>query len=63
MSAAARTESLEQRTAIFNRLALRNRLVAILRIGVPAIGAIVFVALLAQIYIGNLLEQFWRDTA
>ena len=51
MSAAARTESLEQRTAIFNRLALRNRLVAILRIGVPAIGAIVFVALLAPLQV------------
>ncbi|MEQ1768485.1 MAG: hypothetical protein ABL879_01485 [Devosia sp.] len=55
---AARTDSLDQRTAILSRLLLRNRLVGILRFGVPAIGLIAFVALAAQIYIGNLLESY-----
>lgn len=58
MTALARTESLDQRNAILERLVLRNRLVGILRIGVPAIGALVFAALALQIYIGNLVEQF-----
>lgn len=58
MTALSRTGNLEQRNAILDRLVLRNRLVGILRIGVPAVGIVVFVALALQIYIGNLVEQF-----
>lgn len=58
MIALARTDTLEQRTAILSRLLLRNRLVGILRFGVPAVGIIVFAALAIQIFIGNFLEQY-----
>lgn len=54
----ARTDTLEQRTAILRSLAGRNRLVSILRIGVPAIGIIMFAALALQIYVANLARQF-----
>lgn len=54
----ARTDTLEQRTAILRRLAGRNRLVAILRIGVPVLGIILFAALTLQIYVANLSRQF-----
>ena len=54
----ARTDTLEQRTAILRSLAGRNRLVAILRIGVPIIGVILFAALALQIYVANLARQF-----
>jgi hypothetical protein len=54
----ARTDTLEQRTAILRSLAARNRLVAILRIGVPIIGIILFAALTLQIYVANLSRQF-----
>jgi hypothetical protein len=49
---------LAQRGAILSKLLLRNRLVAILRIGVPAIGIVVFAALALQIYVGNLVAQY-----
>lgn len=54
----ARTDTLDQRTAILRSLAGRNRLVAILRIGVPILGIILFAALTLQIYVANLSRQF-----
>jgi lipopolysaccharide export system protein LptC len=58
MHAIARTETIEQRAAILSRLVHRNRLVGILRYGVPALGLIIFAALALQLYVGNLLQQF-----
>jgi lipopolysaccharide export system protein LptC len=46
------------RLAIYRRLERRNRLVAILRIGVPALGALTLVALLGQIYVSSLGSRF-----
>jgi lipopolysaccharide export system protein LptC len=46
------------RLATYRRLAMRNRIVAILRIGVPALGSIVLVALVIQIYIASFANQF-----
>lgn len=47
-----------QREAIYQRLTRRNRLVAILRIGVPALGIIVLVSLVGQIYVSSLTSRF-----
>lgn len=58
MTALARTDTLEQRTAILGRLTRHNRIVGILRYGVPALGAVIFVALALQIFLGNLLQQY-----
>jgi lipopolysaccharide export system protein LptC len=58
MSIAARTETAEQRSAIYASLVSRNRLVGILRYGLPAIGAIMLAGLLLQIYIGSLVPNF-----
>lgn len=58
MSIAARTETIEQRSSIYERLVRRNRLVAILRIGLPLVGAIVLGGLLLRLYIGSLVPDF-----
>ncbi|UJW84596.1 hypothetical protein [Devosia sp. SL43] len=47
-----------QRLALYRRLEGRNRLVGILRIGVPALGAVILVALIGQIYISSLSNRF-----
>ncbi|MGV8854534.1 MAG: hypothetical protein ACOH2L_07775 [Devosia sp.] len=47
-----------QRQAIYRRLERRNRLVAILRIGVPLLGVIVLTGLLGQIYLSSLTGRF-----
>jgi lipopolysaccharide export system protein LptC len=47
-----------ERLAVYRRLAGRNRIVAILRIGVPALGAIILVSLIGQIYISSLSSRF-----
>ena len=47
-----------ERLAVYRRLDGRNRIVAILRIGVPALGAIILVALIGQIYISSLSNRF-----
>jgi lipopolysaccharide export system protein LptC len=57
-SIAARTETAEQRSAIYEALLRRNRLVGILRIGVPAMGAVLILGLLLQIYVANLVPDF-----
>lgn len=46
------------RKAIYRRLQARNRIVGILRIGVPALGLIVLVALIGQIYLSSLGSRF-----
>lgn len=47
-----------QRLAIYRRLEARNRIVSVLRIGVPALGAVALVALLVQIYISSTASRF-----
>lgn len=47
-----------ERFAVYRRLEGRNRIVAILRIGVPALGAILLVSLIGQIYISSLSNRF-----
>jgi lipopolysaccharide export system protein LptC len=54
----ARAETSEQRLQIFNALNTRNRVVAILRIGVPIIGVVVFLGLVAQIFIAGFANDF-----
>jgi lipopolysaccharide export system protein LptC len=57
-SIAARTETAEQRSAIYASLVRRNRLVGILRIGIPALGATLVLALMLQFYIASLVPDF-----
>lgn len=47
-----------QRLAVYRGLRNRNRIVAILRIGVPVLGVLALVALLAQIYLSSLGSRF-----
>lgn len=47
-----------ERHAIYRRLDRRNRVVGVLRIGVPVLGVLVLVALLAQIYLSSLGGRF-----
>ena len=47
-----------ERQTIYQRLERRNRIVAILRIGVPALGALVLVILVGQIYLSSLSARF-----
>ena len=56
--AVARTQTFDQRSAILGRLVVRNRLVAILRVAVPALGIAAFVALMGQIWLSNLARQY-----
>jgi lipopolysaccharide export system protein LptC len=58
MSIAARTETAEQRRAIYAALTSRNRIVGLLRIGLPAVGAIIFIGLILQLYLGTLVPDF-----
>lgn len=46
------------RQAIYQRLGRRNRLVAILRVGIPALGVLVLVLLVGQIYLSSLTGRF-----
>lgn len=47
-----------ERLATYKRLQRRNRIVAILRIGVPALGALTLVLLAGQIYLSSLASRF-----
>ena len=58
MHIAARTETAQQRSAIHAALIQRNRLVAVLRIGLPAIAAVILLGLLLQLYVGSLIDDF-----
>ena len=46
------------RLAIYRRLTTRNRVVAVLRIGVPILGALVLIGLVGQIYLSSLGSRF-----
>lgn len=50
--------SAADRLATYQRLQRRNRLVAILRVGVPALGVVTLVSLLGQIYVSSLGSRF-----
>lgn len=54
----ASAQNAEQRSRIYDGLVQRNRRVAILRIGLPVIGAVVLAGLLLQIAIASLLNDF-----
>ncbi len=54
----ARTDTLDERAAIFASLAARNTVVGVLRIVVPAAGAAAFLLLVLQIYVANTLRQY-----
>lgn len=54
----ASAQNAEQRSRIYDGLMHRNRRVAILRIGLPVIGAVVLAGLLLQIAIASLLNDF-----
>ena len=54
----ARTDTFDQRNAIFAGLATRNRLIAVLRMLVPAAGVVAFLVLAAEIYVTNTLRQY-----
>jgi lipopolysaccharide export system protein LptC len=47
-----------QRLATYQGLMARNRIVSILRIGVPVMGALLLVALIGQIYVSSLGSRF-----
>lgn len=47
-----------QRLAVYRRLEARNRIVAVLRIGVPALGVIALSLLMLQIYISSTASRF-----
>jgi len=46
------------RLRTYQRLAIRNRVVSVLRIGVPVLGVVVLVALVGQIYLSSLGGRF-----
>lgn len=48
----------DQRLKVYTALAARNRLVAILRIGLPALGVLVFLILSLQIYVAGVMRQY-----
>jgi lipopolysaccharide export system protein LptC len=58
MTAIARTDSAEQRAAIYAGLMRRNRIVAILRTWIPAIGVVLFTALVLQFLLGSITPNF-----
>lgn len=51
-----------RRQAIYQRLMTRNRIVSVLRIGVPALGLVALVTLLGQIYLSSLTSRFGIGT-
>lgn len=54
----AATRGMQDRQKVYGRLVRRNRLVSILRIGVPVLGAVILVSLAAQIVISSLGSRF-----
>ncbi len=53
-----RAQTADQRLSIYRGLLWRNRLIGVLRIAVPGLSALIFIVLIAQIYISNLGQQF-----
>lgn len=56
--AGGRADTYDQRADILGRIAIRNRVVAGLRVIVPVLGVMAFAILSAQIYIANLARQY-----
>jgi lipopolysaccharide export system protein LptC len=56
--AGGRAETYDQRADILGGILVRNRVVAALRIVVPALGVAVFLLLAAQIYLAGLARQY-----
>lgn len=54
----ARAETVEQRFRTYRRLMRHNRLVAALRLGVPAVGVVVFIGIAAQLYLASIGADF-----
>ena len=54
----ARTGSADATAAMLSRLGWRNRIVGLLRVAVPAVGVVAFLALVGQIYLANLARQY-----
>jgi lipopolysaccharide export system protein LptC len=54
----ASAQNAEERTAIYEALVRRNRIVRILRVGLPVLGAVVLAGLVVQLVIGSLLDEF-----
>lgn len=50
-----------QRLAIYRRLAVRNRVVGVLRIALPVFGVLLLAGLMLQIYISSLANRFGID--
>lgn len=56
--ALAHSDSLDDRTELLGRLLLRNRIVGLLRIAVPAIGVIALLILIGQIWLAGVARQY-----
>ena len=56
--AGGRADTFDQRAEIFGRIVTRNRVVAALRLIVPALGVLAFLVLAAQITLANLARQY-----
>jgi len=54
----ARTDTFDQRSTILHSLTVRNRIIGVLRLVVPAAGVAAFVVLAAEIYTTNTLRQY-----
>lgn len=54
----ARSQTFDQRIAIMGRLAVRNRVVAVLRVAVPAAGAAALLVLLGEIWLSSVAQQY-----
>jgi hypothetical protein len=54
----ARAETAEQRLRTYRRLVGHNRLVSVLRLGVPAIGILVFIGIAVQLYLASIGAEF-----
>ncbi len=48
----------ERRAAILETLAWRNRIVSLLRLAVPAIGLLAFLALIGQIIVAGMMGSY-----
>jgi len=51
-------DTVAQRSALYQRLVLRNRLISVLRIGLPLLGLLVVAIFFLQIFVASLLDSF-----
>ena len=54
----SRAEGLDRRLAVYSALATRNRIIAVLRIGLPLLGALVLGIFILQIQLASLGNNF-----